>query len=246
MGLSRTQIRRHEARLAHESDLVIAISTPIVEKWRAAGCNVVLVPNGCDTERFENTGSAPWPDDVRLPAPIAGFVGQINDRLDIRLLEAIAAHGHSLLLVGPMTRTFDAHTIETLLTRPNVQWVGPKPFDAMPSYLRTMHLGLTPYTDTPFNRASFPLKTIEYLAAGRAAVSQDLPMARWLGTEHVTLATGPSAFAEAVGVRLREPLTDHVLAKRMAFAATHSWSARAREFANAIGIGDRPYESSDR
>src|SRR6185312_12552042 len=141
---------------------------------------------------------AAWPEDVRLPAPIAAFVGQINERLDIAILEAIAARGRSLLLVGPITRTYSPDRLAVLLSHPNVQWVGPKPFDVMPSYLRVAHVGVTPYTDTAFNRASFPLKTIEYLAAGRPAVSTDLPAARSLGTEHVTLADTPNAFADAV------------------------------------------------
>lgn len=236
MGLPGNQIRRHEARLARESDLVIAISEPIAEKWRSLGCKVVLIPNGCDAERFAETDHAPWPEDIRLPKPIAGFSGQLNERLDIGLLEAIAARGQSVLLVGPVTRTFDSRRLDSLLNRPNVQWVGPKPFEAMPSYLRAMHVGMTPYVDTPFNRASFPLKTIEYLAAGRAAVSTDLPSARWLGTNHVTLARGPHAFADAVEARLKEPLTHTVTAERRTFAAAHSWSARAHQFADAIGV----------
>jgi teichuronic acid biosynthesis glycosyltransferase TuaH len=240
MGLPRNQIRRYEARLARESDLVIAVSEPIAEKWRRAGCDVVVVPNGCDAERFAETDNAPWPEDVRLSRPIVGFAGQINDRLDIALLEAVAARGQSVLLVGPIARTFDRHRLDTLLARPNVQWVGRKSFEAMPSYLRAMHAGLTPYTDTPFNRASVPLKTIEYLAAGRAAVSTDLPAARRLGTDHVTLASGPRAFADAVDVRVKEALTNAVVAERRAFAAAHSWSARSRQFAEAIGIRRPP------
>ena len=243
MGLSRNQIRRHESRLASESDLVIAISEPIAEKWLAVARKVVLVPNGCDAERFADTDNAPWPEEVRLPKPIAGFAGQINERLDILLLEAIAARGHSILMVGPVTRTFDGRRLKALLSRPNVQWVGSKQFETMPSYLRAMHIGLTPYADTPFNRASLPLKTIEYLAAGRAVVSTDLPAARWLGTDHVSLAKGPHIFADAVEARLKEPLTDTVVAQRQVFAAGHSWSARARQFAEAIGVGS--YQSTD-
>lgn len=237
MGLPTDQIRHNEARLADTSDLVIAISEPLAEKWRAVGCRVVLVPNGCDTERFAQTDSAPWPEDVHLRKPIAGYAGLINDRIDVELLEAIAVRGRSVLLVGPVTRTFDAHRLDALLGQPSVQWVGQKPFEAMPSYLRTMHVGLTPYGDNPFNRASFPLKTIEYLAAGRAAVSTNLPTARWLGTEHVSLASGPREFADAVEARLEEPLSDAAIAARRAFAAGHSWSARARQFADAIGVG---------
>jgi teichuronic acid biosynthesis glycosyltransferase TuaH len=244
MGLPVRQILRHEAQLAQDSDLVIAISEPIAEKWRALGCTVLLIPNGCDSERFAGTDDASWPEDVHLPKPIAGLAGQINDRLDFSLIEVIAARGHSVLLVGPIVGTFGMHRLDSLLSRPNVQWVGPKPFEAMPSYLRAMHVGMTPYRDTPFNRASFPLKTIEYLAAGRAAVCTDLPSTRWLCTHHVSSTVGALSFAEAVEARLKEPLSDAVVAERRAFAAGHSWSARARQFADAIGLGNRP--SADR
>jgi teichuronic acid biosynthesis glycosyltransferase TuaH len=246
LGLSREQIRHHEERLARESDVVVAISDAIADKWRALGCDVRLVPNGCDAGRFATTDEAPWPEDVHLPRPIAGFAGQINDRLDLSLLQAVAARGRSVLLVGPVTRTYDAKRLDALLSYPNVQWVGAKPSEAMPSYLRAMHVGLTPYTDTPFNRASFPLKTIEYLAAGRAAVSMDLPTARWLATEHITLASDPLGFADAVDVRLGEPLGERLVGARRTFAAAHSWSVRARQFADAIGLGDRLSRPTDR
>lgn len=240
MGLPESQIRRHEARLARDCDLVIAVSEPIAAKWRAQGCEVVVIPNGCDAERFAETDRADWPADVRLSAPIAGFAGQINDRLDIGLLEATAARGSSVLLVGPMSRTFNFNRLTALLERPNVQWVGPKPFEEMPSYLRAMHVGLTPYANTAFNRASVPLKTLEYLAAGRAVVSADLPAARELGTRHITLASDPHDFSEAVRARLREPLSVEIAEERQEFAKAHSWSVRAQQFAVAIGIGQEP------
>jgi teichuronic acid biosynthesis glycosyltransferase TuaH len=31
----------------------------------------------------------------------------------------------------------------------------------LPGYLRMMDVGLVPYRDSPFNRGSFPLKTLE-------------------------------------------------------------------------------------
>ena len=50
----------------------------------------------------------------------------------------------------------------------------------MPAYIAAIDIGITPYLDSPFNRASFPLKTLDYLSAGRPAVSTALPAARWL------------------------------------------------------------------
>jgi teichuronic acid biosynthesis glycosyltransferase TuaH len=93
---------------------------------------------------------------------------------------------------------------------------------------------VVPYRDSPFNRGSFPLKTLEYLAAGRAVVSTDLPATRWLATDLVSIATGPGAFADQVDRLLAQPRTPDVLARRQAFAARHSWARRAQDVYEAI------------
>jgi teichuronic acid biosynthesis glycosyltransferase TuaH len=195
-----------------------------------------MIPNGCDAERFRSTDSAPTPSDVRLKPPIAGFVGQFNDRVDVSFVEAVADRGHSLLFVGPLLAVQEPERVKRLFARPNVQWMGPRPFEQMPSYLKMIDVGLTPYADTEFNRASMPLKTIEYLAAGRAAISTDLPGARFLATDLVTRCASASEFAEATSRSLEMDRTDELVRRRRAFAAMHSWAVRAAEFACAWGL----------
>jgi len=174
------------------------------------------------------------PSDARLPAPVAGFVGRINDRTDLSLLEAIADRGRSLLLVGPKDPAFEPDRFDALRQRRNVRWVGPKPFEALPGYFRVLDVGVVPYRDSPFNRGSFPLKTLEYLAAGRAVVATDLPAIRWLATDLVSVATTPPAFADQVDRLLAQPRTPGMLARRQAFAARHSWARRAADINEAI------------
>ena len=120
-------------------------------------------------------------------------------------MEAIAERGRSLLLVGPKDPAFEPERFSALVQRPNVCWVGLKPFEALPGYLRLIDVGIVPYCDNPFNRGSFPMKTLEYLSAGRAVVSTDLPsVLRWLATDLVTVASGPGEFADAVDRLLGE------------------------------------------
>lgn len=238
MGVPVSRARRVEARQAREADVAVAISTVLEAKWRALGPRTVLVPNGCDDQLFAGTDEAPMPTDVDLEPPVAGFVGHLSDRIDIALLEAVAARGRPLLLVGPRQPTFELDRMESLLARPNVRWVGPKPFDTLPSYLRVIDVGLTPYADTAFNRASFPLKTLEYLAAGRAVVASDLPAARWLEDPAVALApaSAPEAYADAVEAALVTPRPPDVVAHRRALAARHSWAVRTADMARVLGV----------
>jgi teichuronic acid biosynthesis glycosyltransferase TuaH len=141
------------------------------------------------------------------------------------------------LLVGPRHHRLPAARLEPLVARPNVQWVGAQPFEALPSYLERIDVGLVPYTDTPFNRASFPLKCLEYLAAGRAVVATDLPAIRWLDTPLVSIADrAPDAFAEAVFRAASAPDDARLVAKRQAFARANGWNVRAEAFADALGM----------
>jgi len=115
-----------------------------------------------------------------------------------------------------------------------VTWVGPKPFGALPGYLRVIDVGLVPYRNSAFNRGSFPLKTLEYLAAGRGVVGTGLPATRWLGTDLVRIADQPAAFADAVEREAARPRTAALAATRREFAARHSWARRAADIHAAI------------
>jgi teichuronic acid biosynthesis glycosyltransferase TuaH len=206
-----------------------------VDKWKALGCEAVLIPNGCDAAGLTAVDVAPLPDDVGLPPPVLGVVGTLGERIDFTLLRALADHGYSLLLVGSRQKNFPLERIADLLDRPNVRWVGPRPYAALPSYLRLIDVGLVPYRDSAFNRASFPLKTLEYLAAGRAVVSTELPAVRWLDTDLIRVASDVNGFCASVHEAVAEHRTSELLARRRAFAMQHDWSHRVDDLLGALG-----------
>jgi teichuronic acid biosynthesis glycosyltransferase TuaH len=236
MGMDRDWLEHLEGRQLAGADIVVAVSTVLEDRWTKMGADVVLVPNGCEASHFADVDAAPLPSDVRLPRPIVGFVGHMSERIDVSLLEAVAGTGTSLLLVGPRQPTFEIERMARLLSRPNVQWVGEKPFAELPSYLRVIDVGLTPYGDTAFNRASFPLKTLEYLAAGRAAVVTALPSAVWLDTGLIDVASTPEDFAAAAVEAAARPGSEDVKRERQEFAARHTWASRAESIAGLIGV----------
>lgn len=236
MGLSTGYLRRREQRLLRRADTVVAISPTLQRALQARGANPVLIPNGVDAAAFLTASTLPRPADIRLEGPLVGFVGQIGSRIDLGLLEAVAAAGHPLLLVGPHQATFALERMDRLLARPNVQWVGSKTFRELPAYVNQMTVGLLPYGDTAFNRGSFPLKVLEYLAAGKAAVSADLPAVRWLDTDLIDVTSSTAAFVDAVGARLTEPADPSLVRARQAFAELHSWDRRAEQMASLLGL----------
>jgi teichuronic acid biosynthesis glycosyltransferase TuaH len=226
--------RTGEARRAAEANFVVAANPGVAEKLRLHGCAPLLIPFGADIQTYEGLDRLAPASEVDLPAPVAGLVGRINDRIEISLLEAVAARGRSLLIVGPRSMAHAPDRWSALLRRPNVRWVGPKGYEELPRYLRVIDVGLVPYGDTPFNRGSFPLKTLEYLAGGRPVVATSLPATCWLATDLITIADEPTAFADAVDHWLDEPRTEAAVKARRDFAKQHSWARRAGEMANLI------------
>jgi teichuronic acid biosynthesis glycosyltransferase TuaH len=243
MGLDPGWLRAEETRALAAADVVVAVTPELAGRWAGLGAEPLLVPNGCEPAAYADVDSvAPAPAAAVLTGPVVGLVGRVSGRIDIALLEAVAGAGMSLLVVGPVEGEWEPVRWPALLARPNVVHVDRVPFDALPAYFRAIDVGITPYTDTAFNRSSFPLKTLEYLAAGRAAVSTDLPATRWLVADEpgvVTVAApGPDGFVEAVRAAATLPRTGDLVRRRQTFARRHSWARRAETFAAAIGLTD--------
>ncbi|MFB4316862.1 glycosyltransferase [Actinomadura sp. 21ATH] len=248
--LPRRRLERDRDRLLAGADAVVAVSPPLRDDFRGRGRDAALIPTGCAPAAYGGIGSAPWPPDVpRLDRPAAGFVGHINARIDLALLEGVAAAGHPLVLVGPHDPAFEPARFAALAARPDVHWTGRKGFAELPSYMRTIKVGLTPYADGAFNRASFPIKTLDYLAAGRAAVATDLPASRFLradpeGAELIRSAGTAAGFVRAVGAELAAETAPSLAERRRRFAARHDWDHRARALAEILGI--RPAADKER
>ncbi len=245
MGQRTQKLLRDERRALAAADIVLAVTPQLAQRWRALGADPVLLPNACDPQAYlavDTVAPAPLPDG--FPMPVAGVVGQLNDRLDADLLTAVADTGLGLLLVGPRDPGWLPDRWADLVARPNVHHTGAVPFEELPRWLARIDVGLTPYTDTAFNRASFPLKTLEYLAAGRPVVGSDLPATNGLAQEcvDVTAVTGPAAFTRAVTVAADQPRTPDVVGRRRRVVTVrYSWASRATRLA---GLLDLPRESA--
>ena len=143
-GASAARLAAADERLGRSSDLVVAVNEGAVERWRQRGVRTEFLPNGCDIESFADD-DLDCPSDVTLPHPIAGFVGHINSRTDLSLLESVATGGTSLLLIGPKDPLFEPERFRRLTERPNVSWLGARRFEELPPYLSSMDVGLVPY-----------------------------------------------------------------------------------------------------
>jgi teichuronic acid biosynthesis glycosyltransferase TuaH len=266
MGVSAGYLRARERRALARADIVTAITPQLAHRWAGLGTSPIIIPNGCWPSNGP-TPSAP-PEVADLPRPIIALVGQLSDRIDIDVLNGIADADFSLLLVGPCDPRWEQQRFHELTCRPRVRYVGAVPSASVRSYLAAADVGITPYCNTPFNRASFPLKTLEYLGSGLPVVTADLPAARWLrddlmaetpediADQILVLAAGRADFVAAVRrMAASRSLanadrdlgrSDHLgpSPRCIAFAERHSWARRAEMLASAIGLLPLPSNDS--
>ncbi len=236
-------LERAVRRQAADADLVVAASPALAEQLARFGIESLLLPNGCDAELFGASDRAMPAEDVWLAPPIAGYIGNLSSRIDVGHLVAVAARGHSLLLVGPGPRGSLDSELRALLQRPNVLWVGPRSFAELPSYLHHIDVGVVPYADTPYNHVSFPLQPLEYLAAGKPVVSTPIGSMTWLLEQSrpgltagdLSLVADPEATADRVEKLFVVGPDPDATSRRQAAAANHSWPARARVLDHEIG-----------
>lgn len=163
------------------------------------------------TERRFADSTTPIPAAVRsLPRPIVGVLGALSARLDLEVLEAVAALPElgTLLVAGPL-----APGLEGLswLSEPKVHVTGRLPHSEMHAYARAMDAALIPYGPGPLNQHCSPMRLWDHLATGVRIFALDTcDQILRHGGERLTVADSaglPQKLATALKTGLRERKT---------------------------------------
>jgi glycosyltransferase involved in cell wall biosynthesis len=230
-----------EREVFANSDVIVAVSEPLVEWIRGTGCEtpVGVLANAVDPARFGGRG-------VRSADRIvAGFAGSLKPWHGIEVMItacAIAMEKSPTLHIeivgaGPMSAALDRADLPAgRVTRHGVV----EHAEAI-RLMSTWHAGLAPYLDLPGFYFS-PLKVLEYMAAGACPIASDLGQIRTLlgGGERGILV--PPGDADALATALVKVACDPATAARRAQAgrthvlATHTWRGNAD---HVLGIARR-------
>ncbi len=223
----RSRFAQRERELIDWADLVIAVSPELIESKGAGNPKFRLLPNGFDAAAYDPARPAVAPAALaHLPRPILGYVGLISVRLDLRLLDGLAAaHPEwTLVLMGTVYRSGCEDVLDWLGGRPNVHILPPVPGEQVADFVRSFDAGLVPYRVTQETVHASPLKVYEYLAAGLPVVAADVPGARQFAGV-VSIAAGKTEWEAAVAEALRCDDETQRAVRRAAVAA-HTWDAR--------------------
>jgi len=218
-----------EARVLARAGLVLASSPAIAERLEATGARVHLLRAATDVAAFGRVPRAPLERSVR-------YVGGLDFRLDAPLLRAVVAALPDWRFTFAGDLLDDA--LAPVLAAPNVEHAGRIAPALVPEFLSRAAVVMVPFARTAFATSVFPIKLVEYLAAGVPVVATDFAPLGELGA-HV--ATAPDAGAFAAAIAAAPPADgDEATAARRTAVAGWSWEARTAQMATLLeeALGD--------
>jgi glycosyltransferase involved in cell wall biosynthesis len=225
-----------EAALMRQVDAVIVVSEKLYAAKRQAHPDTYLVPNGVNYAAYCQALADPaLPIDLAaIPTPRIGYSGLIGDRLDLPMLQRLAlAHPEwSWVLIGEARLVQQQAAWAALTQLPNVYALGQKPIEEVPHYLKGLQVGIMPYVQNRESEHISPLKLYDYLAAGVAVASMEIPAVADF-RPYIHVAQTPEDFAAAVGAALADNSPARQ-ALRRSVAAQHTWEARAEQLSALI------------
>lgn len=183
-----------EMRIASVSDFVMASSMPLVNRMKLFNRQVAYVSNAVCVQDY----CPPLVEALDLksiPHPRIVFVGSIAEWVDLELVEKIADFhpNWSVVVVGP-----SLIPESQLPKRPNLYWLGKRPYYELSAYVTYCDVGIIPFKRTKLTRAVNPLKVHEFMASGLPVVSSFMPDLLLLQGEHVKVGGNHEEFMKAL------------------------------------------------
>ncbi len=184
-------------------------------------------PSGVDPEHYASAIGMRR----RGARPVAGYVGVIDERLDLELVAdlARALPDWRICMVGPVVKIDPA----TLPRARNITYPGPAQYADLPKVMAGFDVALMPFALNEATKSISPTKTLEYLAAGLPVVSTRVPDVVTDFRELVDLQDDGSGFAAACR-RVLEHCADARAAKSEPSLHWNHWDTIAERMEELI------------
>lgn len=219
------ELIERERGLLCQADLVITGGRHLCRAKSRFNANCHFHGCGADVEHFAHLhrGAAP-PELEGITAPILGYFGVVDERLDYDLIARLADAnaGWHLVFVGPRAKVEESE----LPRRDNIHWLGKRDYAELPAYASRFDVCLMPFALSPATAFINPTKALEYMAAARPIVSTAVPdvVSNFGSVVHVARSHG--AFVQACRRALLsgEAVEDRV-ERGLEMARANTWEA---------------------
>jgi UDP-galactopyranose mutase len=224
------ELPERERALLERADVVFTGGYSLYQIKKNLHPNVHPFPSGVEAEHF---AQARDPDLLlsdelgAVPAPRLGYMGVIDERLDLALLDQVARDrpDWSIVMVGPVIKIDEGE----LPRRPNIYYFGKQPYAELPRFVKGFDVCMMPFALNEATRFISPTKTLEYMAAGRPIISTPIRDVAEPYGDVVLIVRDPQEFKQAVERVLAEDPVQHErrLTRYRDILSRSSWDASA-------------------
>ncbi|WP_104180592.1 glycosyltransferase [Arthrobacter sp. B0490] len=129
-----------------------------------------LVPSGVSVEHYAAAARAADPDRTK---PVAGYVGVLDERLDLDLVAGLAERlpEWEIRMIGPVCKIEETD----LPQASNITYYGQQDYEDLPGHMSEFDVALMPFALNEATKSISPTKTLEYLASRLPVVSTRVP-----------------------------------------------------------------------
>jgi glycosyltransferase involved in cell wall biosynthesis len=220
------ELVEREAILLRKADVVFCGGQKMRRKRLPLNSNTHFFGTGVDLAHF---GAALSPDLPLAPevaafqgAPVLGYFGVIDERIDYDLLAALAdaRADWQIVMVGPTAKVDPA----TFPQRPNLHWLGGRPYADLPALTKGFSVALMPFALNAATEYINPTKALEYMAAGRPVVSTALDEVKMNFGAVAHLARSRAEFIDLCRWEVAKPSRPRIQ-RGLKLAAENTWEA---------------------
>lgn len=215
---------QRERELLEVADVVFCGGQKMRQKRLPVNPNTHFFGTGVDCAHF---GAALEPDLPVAPeitalggAPVLGYFGVIDERIDYSLLAKLAdaRRDWHVMMVGPTAKVDPAEFPQ----RPNLHWIGGRSYAQLPALTKGFSACLMPFALNAATEYINPTKALEYMAAGRPVVSTPLEEVRLNFRSVARIARTHREFIELCESEVEKPSVARIQ-RGLKLAAANTW-----------------------
>jgi glycosyltransferase involved in cell wall biosynthesis len=167
----------------------------------------------------------------RPGAPVLGYFGVIDERIDYDLVARLAdaRSDWQVVMVGPACKVNAADFPQ----RPNLHWLGGQPYEQLPAITKGFNVCLMPFALNAATEYINPTKALEYMAAGRPVVSTALDEVRSNFDGIARVARSHDEFIALCAQEVSSPSSRRI-ARGLSLASGNTWEAIAAKMEGHI------------
>lgn len=221
--IEKKKLTEHYKSILQRADMAFANCQPVIDSMKQFNKNIKLVPNGCEDNPviIEPKNHAMYNELKNFNGKVIGFVGNLEAKIDIELIEKIAEKFSDALIVL-VGSTHANPKVRELRKYKNIRMFGVIPYKNVNAIVSKFNVGIVPHKQMDLTDNMNPLKVFVYLSNYIPVVTtciQNLPK-----SEAILVSNNSIEFINNIKIVLENKL--EIKNTITSFVSENSWSTR--------------------